>query len=63
MPNFYETPFYCEDEFLIKVKNNLQTNFSLDNFAANDIALEILELLTLSDSNIAILNKYYINNN
>lgn len=62
MPNFYDTPFYCEDEFLQKVRNNLINNFSLDNFSANDIALEILELLTLSDSNIAILNKYYVNN-
>ena len=61
MPNFYDTPFYCEDEFLHKVRNNLINNFSLDSFAANDIALEILELLTLADSNIAILNKYYIN--
>jgi hypothetical protein len=62
MPNFYDTPFYCEDEFLLKVRNNLVNNFSLDSFSANDIALEILELLTLSDSNIAILNKYYIHN-
>jgi hypothetical protein len=62
MPNFYDTPFYCEDEFLLKVRNNLVNNFSLDSFSANDIALEILELLTLSDSNIAILNKYYVHN-
>jgi len=52
---------YCEDEFLFKIRNNLMTKFALDNFSANDLALEILELLTLSDSNIDILNQYYIN--
>jgi len=62
MPNFYDTPFYCEDEFLLKMRNNLVNQFALDNFSANDLALEILELLTLSDSNIAILNTYYKNN-
>ena len=63
MRNFYDTPLYCEEEFLLKVKSNLMNKFSLDNFSANDLALEIVELLTLSDSNIDILNKYYINNN
>lgn len=62
MREFYDTPFYCEEEFLLKVRNNLMSRFSLDNFCANDLALEILEMLTLSDSNISILNKYYINN-
>lgn len=62
MRNFYDTPMYVEEEFLLKVKNNLMNKFSLDNFSANDLALEILDLLTISDSNIAILNKYYINN-
>ena len=62
MLNFYETPMYCEDEFLFKIRNNLMNKFSLDNFSAIDLALEILELLTLSDSNIGLIDNYYLNN-
>ncbi len=62
MLEFYDTPKYCEDEFLLKIRNNLMTKFSLDNFAANDLALEIMELLTLSDSNIDLVDSYYISN-
>jgi hypothetical protein len=47
MLNFYETPMYCEDEFLFKIRNNLMNKFSLDNFSANDLALEILELILI----------------
>lgn len=62
MLDFYDTPLYCEEEFILKIKGNLMDQFALDNFSANDLALEILELLTVSDSNIELLNKYFINN-
>lgn len=61
MLEFYDTPMYCEDEFLFKIRNNLMNNFSLDKFSANDLALEILELLTLSESKIELIDNYYIN--
>lgn len=60
MLEFNEPTFFCEEEVIFKIKNNLMSRFHLDNFSATDIALEIMEMLTLADSDINTLNKYYI---
>jgi len=58
MLEFYEPRFYCEEEFIYKLRKNLINNFHLDNFSASDLALEIMELLTLADSNLENVNDY-----
>lgn len=60
MLEFHEPSFFCEEEVLFKIKNNLVTKFHMDNYDASDLALEILEMLTLSDSNLDTLNKYFV---
>ena len=60
MLEFYDPSFFCEEEVIQKIANNLMNKFHLDNFSASDLALEIMEMLTLADSDINILNKYYI---
>lgn len=59
MLEFYDPSFFCEEEVLFKIKNNLVSKFYMDHYAASDLALEILEMLTLSDSNLDTLNKYF----
>lgn len=60
MLEFNEPTFFCEEEVILKISNNLMSRFHLDNFSATDLALEIMEMLTLADSDINTLNKYYI---
>lgn len=60
MLEFYDPTFFCEEEVISKIRNNLMNKFYLDNFSATDLALEIMEMLTLADSDINTLNKYYI---
>jgi hypothetical protein len=60
MLEFYEPAFFCEEEVILKISHNLMNKFHLDNHAATNIALEIMEMLTLADSDIGVLNKYYI---
>lgn len=60
MLEFYDPAFFCEEEVVLKIRNNLMNKFHLDRFSATDLALEIMEMLTLSDSDINTLNKYYI---
>lgn len=61
MLEFYDPTFFCEEEFIEKMRNNLMNKFSIDTFCASDLALEIMELLTLADSNFKVINKYYMN--
>ncbi len=58
MLEFYEPRFLCEEEFIYKLRTNLINNFHLDNFSASDLALEIMELLTMADTNLDDLNNY-----
>lgn len=48
-----------EDDLLVKMQSNFMDKFCLDQNGASDLAWEILELLTLSDSNLKRLNQYY----
>lgn len=60
MLEFNDPTFFCEEEVIFKIRNNLMNKFLLDDFSATDLALEIMEMLTLADSDINTLNKYYI---
>lgn len=60
MLEFIEPSFFCEEEVVFKIRNNLMSKFHLDNPSATNLALEIMEMLTLADSDINTLNKYYI---
>jgi hypothetical protein len=60
MLEFNDPSFFCEEEVILKISNNLMNKFHLDNFSATNLAMEIMEMLTVADSDINTLNKYYI---
>tara|TARA_Y100001936_G_C16049931_1_gene657162 strand:- start:1158 stop:1352 length:195 start_codon:yes stop_codon:yes gene_type:complete len=49
-----------EDDLLFKMQTNFMDKFCLDQGRASELALEILEMLSLSDSNIKRLCHYYL---
>lgn len=60
MLEFNDPSFFCEEEVILKISKNLMNKFHLDNFSATNLAMEIMEMLTVADSDINTLNKYYI---
>lgn len=60
MLEFQNPNYYCEEEVILKIKNNLMIRYQLDTFSATDIAMEIMDMLTLADSDLNTLNKNYI---
>ena len=48
-----------EEDLLLKMQSNFMEKFYLDQLRASDLALEILEMLSLGDSNLKRLNQYY----
>lgn len=49
-----------EEDLLFKLQSNFMDKFCLDQNGASALALEILEMLNISDSNLKRLSQYYL---
>lgn len=48
-----------EDDLLFKLQSSFMDRFSLEQNRATEIAMEVLDMLSLSDSNLKRLTQYY----
>ena len=53
------TTHILEEQFFAHFRKNLESKYNLDRNHACDVALEVLELLHLGDSNLEELSLYY----
>ncbi|MBC75450.1 MAG: hypothetical protein CME64_05480 [Halobacteriovoraceae bacterium] len=49
-----------EEDLLFKMQSNFMDRFCLDQSRASELALEILEMLSLGDTNLKRLCHYYL---
>ena len=49
-----------EEDLLFKLQSNFMDRFCLDQTGASALALEILDMLSLCDSNLKRLSQYYL---
>ena len=52
--------YFFEEELITKMHCTFIQKFNLDNFAAAELALEILEILKVSNSNLRELETLYL---
>lgn len=49
-----------EEDLLFKLQSNFMDRFCLEQNRASELALEVLELLSLGESNLKMLSQYYL---
>ncbi|MDP7319083.1 MAG: hypothetical protein QF441_00675 [Bacteriovoracaceae bacterium] len=51
--------YFLEEELISKMHNSFTDRFNLDSSTAAELALEVLEIISLSNSNLTELNSLY----
>lgn len=49
-----------EENLILKLQNSFMDRFCLEQNRASELALEIMEMFSLSDSNLIALDQYYL---
>lgn len=58
MLEFHDGPL--EEDLIVKLQTSFMDRFCLEQNRASELALEIMEMFSLSDSNLKALDQYYL---
>ena len=52
--------YFLEEEIIAKLHTNFVQRFNMDQFSAAELALEIIEIMKVSNSNLNEINSLYL---
>lgn len=60
MFDFYEKSSYLEDEILFKLKQYFIEKYQIEHQLAFNMAMDFIEVFSVSEDELVLLNKFYL---